>query len=286
MSGVRYKSGPADAWTVDELADARVAITGASSGIGAALAEAFGRRGASVALCARRRDALERVAEAAKEQGAEATHVQTVDVTEQDQLQAWADALGTAWSGIDVAVANAGVGQYGPFLEMSAEDLEQVASTNLTGTWHTVRSLADLIDDGGQVQVVGSMIARVPTPYMSTYAATKAALVSWTRSVRPEMKRRGIDLTLVLPGATRTDFAVNTVRAEGTSIRDLKAALERGWSPKRVAEACVEAAKRRPKELPLTGTGRIGWALGSLAPNLVAGALERPMRPGDETKGI
>lgn len=272
---------------VTDLDGSRVAITGASSGIGEACALAFAKRGCRVAVAARRVDRLERVAREAKEAGAAATHVQRVDVTDRGDIEAWADAVEAAFGGLDVVVANAGIGQYGPFLDVPADELERVAATNLTGVWHTVQAFGGPLGDGGQVQVVGSMIARVPTPYMSTYVATKAALVSWTRSVRPELKRRGIDLTLVLPGATRTEFPDHAVKPDGLSYQELKDAIGRGWSPDRVAEACVDAAETRPKEVPLTGTGRIGWALGSIAPNLMAGALERPMRPDEEPpKGI
>lgn len=268
------------AWGRD-LAGERVAITGASSGIGEAVAEAFAAEGCHVALSARRLEKLEEVAGRCRDLGAPSARADRVDVTDPDDVQAWAGTL--SGEGLDVVVANAGVGQYGRFLRTDADDLERVVETNLLGVWRTVHALADLLEAArGQAIVVGSMISRVPIPYMSAYHTTKAALRAWTRAVRPELSRRRIALTLVEPGMTRTAFGDHAVPEQGASPGGLSEEVQRGWPPERVAERCLRAARWRPKEVPMTLLGRIGGALASLVPNLAARALEPTMRPEEE----
>lgn len=277
MIGSRYKSPRAAGMGVDDLTGARVAITGASSGIGAACARAFAEQGASVAICARRHDALEAVAEGCRAAGAEAVRVDVVDVTSAGDVATWADEL-AAWGGLDVAIANAGVGHHGPFLERGIDEVEAVVETNVVGVLRTVHATGPLLDDGGQVQVIGSMGHVLPLPYMSVYAATKAALTSWTRSVRPELARRGIDLTLVLPGTVRTGF-FDAIFEDRPTPGVVEAALAEGIDPEAVAEVCVDAARRRPDEVPMSWSGRLlGW-LARLAPGWIGGAVERRLRP-------
>lgn len=263
-----------------------MAITGASSGIGAALAEAFGAEKCRVAVSARRRPKLEEVADRARDAGAQRVRVAEVDVTDPADLAAWADDLGAAWDGLDVAVANAGVGQYGHVLDLDPGDVTRVVDTDLLGVWRTVRAVGDLLQAAeGQAIVVGSMISYVPTPYMSLYGSIKAGLRAWTQAARPELARRGIDLTLVQPGATRTEFPENALKEPGISYEDLKEAIGRGWPAAKVARRCVKAARRRPKEVDMTLLGRAGRVLGAVAPNLLARLLEPAMRPGRRDRG-
>lgn len=262
---------------MDDLSTARVAITGASSGIGAATARAFAEQGASVAICARRRDALEAVADDCRAAGAEAVRVDVVDVTEAGDLDDWAGKL-DAWDGLDVVIANAGIGHHGPFLERGIDEAGTVVDTNLTGVLRTVHATGPLLEDGGQVQVVGSMGHVLPLAYMSVYAATKAALTSWTRSVRPELARRGIDLTLVLPGTVRTGF-FDAIFEDRPTPGVVKAALAQGVDPEAVAEVCVDAARRRPDEVPMSWSGRFLGLLARLAPGAIGRAVERRLRP-------
>lgn len=265
-----------------KLQGARLAITGASSGIGAAVALAFAGRGCKLALSARRGAALQEVAGQARGAGAAEVRTRVVDVTRDKDVHAWAAELREAWGALEVAVANAGVGHYGPFASMRPEHLDQLVQTNLLGVWRTAQALLPLLEEGrGQLIVVGSVAGRVPLPYLSTYCATKAALLAWTRSVRPELARRGIAVTLLAPGSTRTPFARGALREEGVKGSDLDEgiALSRGWSAGRVAQAMLRAAQRRPRELSLSLEGILGQWTSSFAPHLLAKAMERPMRP-------
>lgn len=266
-----------------DLTDHRVAITGASSGIGAEAAVAYARWGCRVAVSARRPDRLEATAARCRDAGAAEVRADVVDVTDRAAVEAWADGLGAAWDGgLDVLVANAGVGHYGAFLDLPMDAVEQVVQTNVLGAMRTVHAFGPHLEAArGRCVVVSSMIAWVPFPYMSVYQASKAALVGWTRSVRPELRRRGVDLLLLCPGATATEFPKAALKEEGLDYQDLKDAVGKGWSAERVARALVRATARRwpPKERKLTWLGRAGQVVGTLMPNLVARAVAAGMRP-------
>lgn len=265
-----------------DLTEARVAITGASSGIGAATAKALAEQGSALAVSARREDRLETVADACRDRGAPEVRVDRVDVTDADAVSAWFDAIDAAWGDLDVVVANAGVGQYGSFLDVDADHLDRVMETNVRGVWRTVRGAAPLLEPvEGHAIVVASVVRHVPIPYMSAYVASKAAVAHWSRAVRPELARRGIDLTLVSPGATQTEFPESALKPEGTGYGELKEMIGSGWSAERVARAITRAARRRPKEVNLTVLGRLGMGLGVLAPNFLARTMEPQMRPPD-----
>jgi short-subunit dehydrogenase len=269
------------------LQGAHVAITGASSGIGASMAEAFARAGCRLALAARREDALQDVAERARAAGAPEVRTRRVDVTRDAELQAWTDELAKAWDGkLEVVVANAGVGHYGPFLDMRPEHLDQLLRTNVLGVWRTIQVMGPMLEAAhGRAVVVGSVAGRVPLPYLSTYCATKAALQMWSRSARPELRKRGIGLTLVAPGATRTAFARRALREREVKGKDLEergsldSYVGMGWRPERVARATVRAVQMGRREIHLTVAGRAGEALAAVAPHLLARAAEPWMRP-------
>lgn len=250
------------------LAGRRVAITGASSGIGKAAALAFARAGCALALCARNEAALREVAEVAKGLGAPRAVAVRADVTSDADVRAFADAAGDT----DLLVANAGVGQHGAFLDMGMDDVARVLDTNLVGVLRTVHAFGSRLQNGGHVIVVGSAAGKTVTPLSSVYAASKWALTGWTRSVRPELEARGIELTLFSPGGVDTDFKERRLAAP-TSGEDARAPVPGSQSVDRVVKRLVQAARERPREVDLSFVGALGRAATSLAPHATAKAL-------------
>ncbi|MEA3198903.1 MAG: hypothetical protein QOE90_331 [Thermoplasmata archaeon] len=246
-----------------------VVITGASSGIGKAAALAFAREGARLALCARHGPALREVAEVAKGLGAPEAVWRACDVTSEADVRAFAASCGPA---VDVLVANAGVGQYGAFLDMPMEDVTRVLDTNLVGVLRTVHAFGPALRAAkGHVVVVGSQAGKAPVPLSSVYAASKWALTGWTRSARPELEADGVGLTLLSPGGVDTGFADRRLAAPGAP--GARAKVPGSQSVEHVAKALVRAAKRRTPEVDLSLVGAIGRAANAVAPHAAARAM-------------
>jgi NADP-dependent 3-hydroxy acid dehydrogenase YdfG len=192
--------------------DKVIVITGASAGIGAALAEELGRRGSKVVLVARRADAL---GEVALRTGPNA-HAIVADVTRrEDHARVLAAAI-ERFGQVDVWVNNAGRGITRPVSELTDEDLDDMWLVNVkSAMWGIQAVLPHLKQRGrGQIINVSSMLGRVPfAPIRSAYSAAKAALNSLTANLRMELRATHPDIkvTLVLPGVVATEFGKNAL---------------------------------------------------------------------------
>jgi short-subunit dehydrogenase len=183
---------------------ATVVITGASRGIGRGVAQAAARRGARLGLIARSRDQLEVVL---KEAGGGGT-IAVADVGNRTQV---VDALAqiTADLGpIDVLVANAGIGAYGPFAEIDIDEVERLVQVNLLGTVYAIRTvLPAMIERGrGHIVVVGSIAGRIGAPFEAAYSASKFGQVGLTEAIAIEVADKGVGVSMVNPGPVDTDF--------------------------------------------------------------------------------
>jgi NAD(P)-dependent dehydrogenase (short-subunit alcohol dehydrogenase family) len=184
-------------------------VTGASAGIGAAIARALGSLGFSVALGARRRDRLEQAAAAVTAAGGR-SFAHPLDVSDPASLDAFFDAAERALGPVDVLVNNAGLCRPGLLHEVGPEDLARETATNLLGPLLLARRAVRSLLDGkraGDLVFVSSENAIRPRPYQVGYTATKAGLEGAVRALRMELEGTGIRATLVRPGPTGTEFA-------------------------------------------------------------------------------
>ena len=185
------------------LRGARVWLTGASSGIGAALAEELARAGARVALTARREAALEEIA---GRLGAGGALVAPADVTDRAGLGRVVERIEKEWGGIDLAVFNAGL--YVPVdgVEIKAEDYESTFAVNYFGVLHGIEAVVPgmLLRGGGRVAAVSSLAGELPLPRSAAYGSSKAALTYLMRTLRFDLRPRGIGVTLIQPGFVKT----------------------------------------------------------------------------------
>jgi short-subunit dehydrogenase len=179
--------------------DTRVLLTGASRGIGRALAEALARRGCLLGLVARSRDELEELAGSLPGDG---HRVLPADVADRAQIEEALRDFGRC----DVVVANAGIARYLAFQDLPLEELERLTATNWLGTAFTVKAaLPGMLERGaGHVVIVSSGAGLRSFPQASVYGATKAAQRGFAEALRHELAGTGVSVTTVFPGEIRT----------------------------------------------------------------------------------
>jgi 3-oxoacyl-[acyl-carrier protein] reductase len=188
--------------------DGKVAlVTGASGGIGAAVARKLHDAGASVGLLSRHGDDL----------GFERGLGLSCDVRDRAAVADATEALVERFGRLDVVIANAGVGSYGPFLELDPEEVEAMIDINLKGTLYTAAAtLPHLIDSGeGDFISMASVAGLRGLPGESVYNASKFGQLGFTRSLDHELRERGVRATCMCPGGVNTNFAIGTGRTEG-----------------------------------------------------------------------
>jgi NADP-dependent 3-hydroxy acid dehydrogenase YdfG len=185
--------------------DGRVAlITGASGGIGAATARMLDAQGARVALASRRGSDL----------GIDGAVAQRCDVREPAQLDAIVAATAERFGGLDIVVANAGVGAYGGFIDLDPQHLEEMVDVNVKGLLYTVRAALPhlLSSKAADLVVVASVAGQRGPEGEAVYAASKFAQVGFMRSFDHEMYKRGVRCSTLCPGGVATDFAMGRGR--------------------------------------------------------------------------
>lgn len=185
-------------------------ITGASSGIGLAIAEALARAGHPVVLGARRLDDLETAAERIRENGGEA-HPVFLDLADSATIETFCDTARDALGKIEIIVANAARNQVGAVLDTSPEEFEAVMSINVAGTHRMIKSLLpEMIErQRGDVVFVTSDVVANPRPSMVAYVSSKWGLEGYARALQMELEGTGIRATVVRPGPTLTGMGMD-----------------------------------------------------------------------------
>jgi len=179
-------------------------VTGASGGIGAAVARSLAEQGVRLGLVSR----------SGVDLGIADAVAQPCDVRDAAAVDAFVGRVVERFGGLDILVANAGVGAYGPFLELDPAHLEEMIDLNVKGTLYTVRAALPhlLKSDGADIVTLASEAGRRGLPYEAVYCASKFAQVGFTRALDHELRPHGVRCTNVCPGGVATEFAMGRGR--------------------------------------------------------------------------
>ena len=197
-----------------------IAITGASAGIGRATALRLAREGASVAICARRRDRLDQVADEIVRAGGTALAV-VADVTRDTDMDGFVEQTISRWGQLDVMMCNAGYGLYGTIDTIQSDRMREVMDVNYLGTFNAARAALRIFrrQARGHLIIVSSIVGKRGVPYMGAYSATKFAQVGLAECVRAEVVGSAIHVSVVYPVSTETEFFEVMTRHSGFATR-------------------------------------------------------------------
>lgn len=255
--------------------DKRVWITGASSGIGEALAVAFHRAGARLILSARREDELKRVQAACG--GLPHTQVLPLDVSLADELPAKTRTALAMFGGVDILVLNAGISQRALTRDTEEGVYRRLMDVNFFAPEAMTRAVLPsmLEKKSGHIVVISSVAGKIGVPLRSGYSASKFALHGFYEALRAEEERNGIHVTLVCPGYIRTEISLSALKGDGASHAKMDPELARGMPADECARKILRGVARNKKEMVIAAPrekmvvylkrfspGMVAWMLG------------------------
>lgn len=250
----------------------RILITGASSGIGRAMAILAAEAGAKLLLTARREDRLDELLGVVHAKGADAKYV-VGDVTDPVVRQKLFEKAEHDYQGLDVLVNNAGVGAYGSFADASPERLRQLMEVNFFAPVELTRLFLPMLEKGRTPAIcnISSVLAHRAVPGKSEYCASKFALHGFSDALRAELSSKGIDVILVSPSTTSSEFSSAVIEKKGNAPAVGKFAR----TPHNIAVAALRAIRTGKHEIIPSKTGYAMVLLDRLWPSLADWAVAK-----------
>lgn len=253
----------------------RVWVTGASSGIGEALARAFVAEGAHVVISARSEDKLQALAAEAPDRYT----VVPLDVSEPEQIARVHAAVAEAGP-VDILVNNAGITQWSKAQDTQLSVVRRIMEVNFFGTVDlTQRVVKDMLTNGrGQIVVISSINGVLGTPKSTGYAASKHALHGYFDGMRAELTDRGITVTMVCPGFVATGVGARSLTADGSAFGDRARPPKNALRPEELARTTLDAIHAKKREIYPGGREVAGVYLKRFLPGLTAKIVARGVK--------
>jgi len=244
-------------------------ITGASSGIGEALAHAFAKQGAKLILSSRNEEALEKVRYDCANTPSEIRTL-PLDLTELETLNAKTEQALGIFGKIDVMVHNAGVASRDLAVNIDLETDQKIMNTNYFGAVVLTKAILPsmLKQKSGHFLVVSSVSGIYGVPKLSSYSASKHALHGFFESLRAEITKDNIKITMVVPGFVRTNITVNALNGDGSKYGKMMLVQDKGLEPSHVALAILDAASKNKEEVLIGRLELLGVYCKRLFPDL------------------
>ncbi|MBI2805637.1 MAG: SDR family oxidoreductase [Planctomycetes bacterium] len=257
------------------ITGSRILITGASQGIGKALAEAAAARGARVLVCARKIELLNELAQQIRARGGMIEVVQA-DITNPDDRRRLVEAAEKAFGGIDILVNNAGIGATGHFADGAPDRLRQIMEVNFFGLTETTRAFLPMLKKGTSPAIVNisSIAGKRGIPARSDYSASKFAVQGFSEAIRAELAKDGVDVLVVCPGLTQTNFSENMIEQKALVPMDHL----RGMTAEAVALHTLHAIEKGYNETCLTFKGKLMVLVSRFLPWIADIIVKRKVR--------
>ena len=265
----------------DPFRDNVVILTGASSGIGRAMALQLAEQGARLALAARRADRLEAVAEQCRQKGGQAIAIPT-DVSQPEACQQLVAQTLAHYGRIDTLINNAGISMWARFDEVQDLSIfERIMRINYLGSVYcTYYALPHLKAARGRLVAVSSLTGKSGVPTRSGYAASKHAMAGFFDTLRIELSESGVSVTVSYPDFVTSEIRTHAFGADGSPLGDSPVQENKVMTAEESARRILRAAARRQREDVQSLRGRLGQWLKLIAPSLVDKIALRAIQRG------
>ncbi|MCS7076606.1 MAG: SDR family oxidoreductase [Bacteroidia bacterium] len=247
-----------------------VVVTGASDGIGAALAQELAKKGAYLSICARNEEKLQKIASICQNLGAKKVIALPTDVSNLEQcknfIQKTIEILGT----IHILINNAGISMRACFVDTQISVIEKVMSVNFWGSVYCTKfALPDIIKNQGSIVVVSSVAGFKGLPARTGYSASKFALHGFFESLRCELQPDKVHVLVVCPGFTNTNIRNTALTATGDTQKETPLDESKLMSAEKVAKAIVRGIEKRKRTIVLTTEGKLTVLLNKFFPKFI-----------------
>lgn len=255
-----------------------VVVTGAASGIGAAICRRFAREGARIGLLDMDEAGVNAAAETLSATGTDAVAIRC-DVVNQDECTAAMKAIIDRFGGIDVLVNNAGITQRSAFVDTQISVYRRVMEVNFFGSLHCTKAAMDsLIERRGIIIVIESLAGLTPLLGRTGYCASKHALHGFFTSLRSELRNSGVHIMLVCPGFVETNLQTRALGGDGQVTAHPQSMVGKPVAAERIADDVHRGALQKKPLLVLTPVGKLTYWLNRFVPTLYERLMARQLR--------